>query len=71
MVSFRGKPPKGHVSGTLIFIEFGWKDIRYKLMDLWLPPFQCHFCDKAFMNQAFLQSHIQRRHLEDSHLGKS
>lgn len=32
--------------------------------------FQCHFCDKAFMNQAFLQSHIQRRHPEDSHLGK-
>ncbi|XP_037384685.1 cilium assembly protein DZIP1 isoform X1 [Talpa occidentalis] len=29
---------------------------------------QCHFCDKAFMNQAFLQSHIQRRHPEDSHL---
>ncbi|XP_008584604.1 PREDICTED: zinc finger protein DZIP1-like, partial [Galeopterus variegatus] len=29
---------------------------------------QCHFCDKAFMNQAFLQSHIQRRHAEDSHL---
>ncbi|XP_058526521.1 cilium assembly protein DZIP1 isoform X1 [Ochotona princeps] len=29
--------------------------------------FQCHFCDKAFMNQAFLQSHIQRRHPEDSH----
>lgn len=30
--------------------------------------YQCHFCDKTFMNQAFLQSHIQRRHLEDSHL---
>uniref|UniRef100_A0A8C7BIX4 Cilium assembly protein DZIP1 n=1 Tax=Neovison vison TaxID=452646 RepID=A0A8C7BIX4_NEOVI len=30
--------------------------------------YQCHFCDKAFMNQAFLQSHIQRRHPEDSHL---
>ncbi|XP_029414738.1 zinc finger protein DZIP1 isoform X2 [Nannospalax galili] len=30
--------------------------------------YQCHFCDKAFMNQAFLQSHIQRRHLADSHL---
>ncbi|EDL00580.1 DAZ interacting protein 1, partial [Mus musculus] len=30
--------------------------------------YQCHFCDKAFMNQAFLQSHIQRRHTEDSHL---
>ncbi|XP_026971779.1 cilium assembly protein DZIP1 isoform X3 [Sagmatias obliquidens] len=30
--------------------------------------FQCRFCDKAFMNQAFLQSHIQRRHPEDSHL---
>ncbi|XP_039693768.1 cilium assembly protein DZIP1 isoform X5 [Pteropus medius] len=29
--------------------------------------YQCHFCDKAFMNQAFLQSHIQRRHPEDSH----
>ncbi|XP_024611062.1 zinc finger protein DZIP1 isoform X4 [Neophocaena asiaeorientalis asiaeorientalis] len=30
--------------------------------------YQCRFCDKAFMNQAFLQSHIQRRHPEDSHL---
>lgn len=30
--------------------------------------YQCHFCDKAFMNQAYLQSHIQRRHPEDSHL---
>ncbi|GAB1299180.1 Cilium assembly protein DZIP1 [Apodemus speciosus] len=30
--------------------------------------YQCHFCDKAFMNQAFLQSHIQRRHTEESHL---
>uniref|UniRef100_A0A667FZG3 Cilium assembly protein DZIP1 n=1 Tax=Lynx canadensis TaxID=61383 RepID=A0A667FZG3_LYNCA len=30
--------------------------------------YQCHFCDKAFMNQAFLQSHIQRRHPEDSQL---
>ncbi|XP_026971782.1 cilium assembly protein DZIP1 isoform X6 [Sagmatias obliquidens] len=29
---------------------------------------KCRFCDKAFMNQAFLQSHIQRRHPEDSHL---
>ncbi|EGV94434.1 Zinc finger protein DZIP1 [Cricetulus griseus] len=30
--------------------------------------YQCHFCDKAFMNQAFLQSHIQRRHSAESHL---
>ncbi|XP_023978935.2 cilium assembly protein DZIP1 isoform X2 [Physeter macrocephalus] len=30
--------------------------------------YQCRFCDKAFMNQAFLQSHIQRRHPEDSRL---
>ncbi|XP_036054851.1 zinc finger protein DZIP1 isoform X2 [Onychomys torridus] len=30
--------------------------------------YQCHFCDKAFMNQAFLQSHIQRRHTSESHL---
>ncbi|XP_038615581.1 zinc finger protein DZIP1 isoform X3 [Tachyglossus aculeatus] len=29
---------------------------------------QCHFCEKAFMNQAFLQSHIQRRHPEDIHI---
>jgi hypothetical protein len=35
-----------------------------------LLSFQCHFCDKAFMNQAFLQSHIQRRHPADSRLGK-
>ncbi|KAM9049933.1 cilium assembly protein DZIP1 isoform 3-T5 [Megaptera novaeangliae] len=32
--------------------------------------YQCRFCDKAFMNQAFLQSHIQRRHPEDSHLAE-
>ncbi|XP_021561647.1 zinc finger protein DZIP1 isoform X2 [Carlito syrichta] len=32
--------------------------------------YQCHFCDKAFMNQGFLQSHIQRRHTEDSHLAE-
>ncbi|XP_053419536.1 cilium assembly protein DZIP1 isoform X1 [Nycticebus coucang] len=32
--------------------------------------YQCHFCDKAFMNQAFLQSHIQRRHPEDSHFAE-
>ncbi|XP_026971781.1 cilium assembly protein DZIP1 isoform X5 [Sagmatias obliquidens] len=31
---------------------------------------KCRFCDKAFMNQAFLQSHIQRRHPEDSHLAE-
>lgn len=30
--------------------------------------YQCHFCEKAFMNQAYLQSHIQRRHPDDSHL---
>ncbi|XP_012923279.1 zinc finger protein DZIP1 isoform X2 [Heterocephalus glaber] len=30
--------------------------------------YQCHFCDKAFMNRAFLQSHVQRRHPEDAHL---
>ncbi|XP_057642041.1 cilium assembly protein DZIP1 isoform X2 [Chionomys nivalis] len=30
--------------------------------------YQCHFCDKAFMNQAFLHSHIQRRHTAESHL---
>ncbi|XP_074048009.1 cilium assembly protein DZIP1 isoform X2 [Macrotis lagotis] len=29
--------------------------------------YQCHFCEKAFMNHAFLQSHIQRRHPEESH----
>ncbi|XP_031814420.1 zinc finger protein DZIP1 isoform X2 [Sarcophilus harrisii] len=31
--------------------------------------YQCHFCEKAFMNHAFLQSHIQRRHPEESHFG--
>ncbi|KAK7831578.1 hypothetical protein U0070_015090 [Myodes glareolus] len=35
------------------------------------PRDHCHFCDKAFMNQAFLQSHIQRRHTTESHLGKA
>ncbi|XP_051839974.1 cilium assembly protein DZIP1 isoform X2 [Antechinus flavipes] len=33
--------------------------------------YQCHFCEKAFMNHAFLQSHIQRRHPEESHFGDS
>ncbi|XP_075774929.1 cilium assembly protein DZIP1 isoform X3 [Pelodiscus sinensis] len=28
---------------------------------------QCQFCDKAFMNYSFLQSHMQRRHKEESH----
>uniref|UniRef100_A0A8C8S6L8 Cilium assembly protein DZIP1 n=1 Tax=Pelusios castaneus TaxID=367368 RepID=A0A8C8S6L8_9SAUR len=28
---------------------------------------QCQFCDKAFMNYSFLQSHLQRRHPEESH----
>ncbi|XP_059936081.1 cilium assembly protein DZIP1 isoform X6 [Mesoplodon densirostris] len=32
--------------------------------------YQCCFCDKTFMNQAFLQSHIQRRHPENSHLAE-
>uniref|UniRef100_A0A8C8W4K8 C2H2-type domain-containing protein n=1 Tax=Peromyscus maniculatus bairdii TaxID=230844 RepID=A0A8C8W4K8_PERMB len=33
--------------------------------------YQCRFCDKAFMSQAFLQSHIHRRHPADSCLGRS
>nr|XP_009939107.1 PREDICTED: zinc finger protein DZIP1L [Opisthocomus hoazin] len=27
-------------------------------------PRRCHFCDKAFMNDSFLQDHVQRRHAE-------
>ncbi|XP_036913456.1 zinc finger protein DZIP1 isoform X2 [Sturnira hondurensis] len=38
------------------------------MMEAKASYYQCHFCDKAFMNQAFLQSHVQRRHPEDSHL---
>lgn len=38
------------------------------MMEAKASYYQCHFCDKAFMNQAFLQSHIQRRHPEDPHL---
>ncbi|KAM5312945.1 cilium assembly protein DZIP1 isoform 2-T4 [Glossophaga mutica] len=38
------------------------------MMEAKASYYQCHFCDKAFMNQAFLQSHMQRRHPEDSHL---
>ncbi|CAK7288756.1 Cilium assembly protein DZIP1 [Vulpes lagopus] len=38
------------------------------MMEAKASYYQCHFCDKAFMNQAFLQSHILRRHPEDSHL---
>uniref|UniRef100_A0A663EXI2 Cilium assembly protein DZIP1 n=1 Tax=Aquila chrysaetos chrysaetos TaxID=223781 RepID=A0A663EXI2_AQUCH len=31
---------------------------------------QCQFCEKAFMNYSFLQSHMQRRHpLEESQIG--
>lgn len=33
--------------------------------------YQCRFCDKAFMNQAFLQSHLHRRHAADSCLGRN
>ncbi|NWH74941.1 DZIP1 protein, partial [Piaya cayana] len=29
---------------------------------------QCQFCEKAFMNYTFLQSHMQRRHLEESQI---
>lgn len=32
--------------------------------------YQCRFCDKVFMNQAFLQSRIQCCHPEDSHLAE-
>lgn len=38
------------------------------MMEAKASYYQCHFCDKAFMNQAFLQSHVHRRHPEDSHL---
>lgn len=33
--------------------------------------YQCHFCDKVFMNQAFLQSHINRRHPASAFHGRS
>lgn len=33
--------------------------------------YQCRFCDKAFMNQAFLQSHLHRRHAADSCLARN
>ena len=66
-----GKPARDSASGTQILIQIRWKGTCYRHLDLSLSPFQCRFCDKAFMNQAFLQSHIQRRHPEDSHLGKS
>ncbi|OBS75805.1 hypothetical protein A6R68_17744, partial [Neotoma lepida] len=33
--------------------------------------YQCHFCDKAFMSQALLQSHIHHRHPADSCLRRS
>ncbi|NXY43525.1 DZIP1 protein, partial [Ceuthmochares aereus] len=29
---------------------------------------QCQFCEKAFMNYTFLQSHMQRRHLEEAQI---
>ncbi|NWU95162.1 DZIP1 protein, partial [Upupa epops] len=29
---------------------------------------KCQFCEKAFMNYSFLQSHMQRRHLEESQI---
>ncbi|NXD85125.1 DZIP1 protein, partial [Halcyon senegalensis] len=29
---------------------------------------QCQFCEKAFMNYSFLQSHMQRRHPEESQI---
>uniref|UniRef100_A0A8C6I717 C2H2-type domain-containing protein n=1 Tax=Mus spicilegus TaxID=10103 RepID=A0A8C6I717_MUSSI len=33
--------------------------------------YQCRFCDKAFKNQAFLQSHLHRRHAADSCLARN
>ncbi|KAK2121546.1 Zinc finger protein dzip1 [Saguinus oedipus] len=36
------------------------------MMEAGANYYQCHFCDKPFMNQAFLQSHIQRRHTEEN-----
>ncbi|XP_072832558.1 cilium assembly protein DZIP1 isoform X2 [Vicugna pacos] len=40
------------------------------MMEAKASYYQCHLCDKAFTNQAFLQSHIQRRHPEESHLAE-
>ncbi|KFQ38333.1 Zinc finger protein DZIP1, partial [Mesitornis unicolor] len=31
---------------------------------------QCQFCEKAFMNYSFLQSHMQRRHPEESQIAE-
>ncbi|XP_019329114.1 PREDICTED: zinc finger protein DZIP1L [Aptenodytes forsteri] len=30
---------------------------------------KCHLCDKAFMNNSFLQAHVQRRHAEATKMG--
>lgn len=67
-----GESPQDVVLGARDVLSEGTRrDARPGHSDLLLSPSQCHFCDKAFMNQAFLQSHVQRRHPEDSHLGKS
>ncbi|KAM6064185.1 LOW QUALITY PROTEIN: cilium assembly protein DZIP1L [Theristicus caerulescens] len=31
---------------------------------------KCHLCDKAFMNNSFLQAHVQRRHAEATEAGE-
>lgn len=64
-----GELPRGHASGPWFLLQVdGESRCRHLTV---LLSFQCHFCDKAFMNQAFLQSHIQRRHTAESHLGKA
>ncbi|KAL1790114.1 zinc finger protein DZIP1 isoform X1 [Sigmodon hispidus] len=44
---------------------------QLKLGQTKVSHYQCQFCDKAFMNQAFLQSHIHRRHPAASCLRRS
>uniref|UniRef100_A0A672UKY7 C2H2-type domain-containing protein n=1 Tax=Strigops habroptila TaxID=2489341 RepID=A0A672UKY7_STRHB len=41
-----------------------WKKLLITIPPLTFPLLQCHLCDKAFMNNSFLQAHVQRRHAE-------
>lgn len=53
----------------------GWKKMlsaqQLMLGQVEACHYQCRFCDKVFMNQAFLQSHIHRRHLASACHGGS
>lgn len=53
----------------------GWKKMlsaqQLMLGQVQASHYQCRFCDKVFINQAFLESHINRRHPASAFHGRS